>query len=538
MKKIDRLTLAALVMVITPAFTQQPKFDLADVHPSPTTHFYATNMGGVLRNGLYVNEDATMLQLITAAYGVTEDAIAGGPGWISYDLFDVVAKVPEGTTPANAKLMLQSLLADRFGLVIRNETRPVPRYVLTVGKGGPKLKASDGSGDPGCKMGPPPMTIEPGTTPKFKITCHNLTLAAIAENLRRFAGHNLDHDVIDSTKLQGSWDFDLEWTDTVSAALNGISIFDAVDKQLGLKLELQNIPMPALAIEKVNRRPTDNPPAIATMLAIPPARFEVASVKPVDPSSRPFMGPAYTGGSQIHLVGTLRLLIAVAYQVPMRYQDDMVVGLPKSADTQRWDILGKLPSTGLGAPSDATGRPMPPPLSVAQEMLRGVLLDQFELKAHTENREVTVWALTLHNGTPKMIQANDSERTGCKGDPSAPKPSRNIPYMVHCQNESMAQLAESLQRMAGGMFDHPIVDDTGLKGGWDFYLGWTPNNQMQSQPPNPASNPDQAAVTPASDPGDVPIFDALERQVGLKAVKEKRSIPVLVVDHVDEKPIQ
>ena len=113
MKKIVLLALLAIM----PALPQPPKFELADVHVSATAHGFAQNFGGVLRGGRYVNRDATMLQLIEAAYGVSEDTIAGGPGWLNSDLFDVVGKVPEGTTAATANLMLQSLLADRFALV-------------------------------------------------------------------------------------------------------------------------------------------------------------------------------------------------------------------------------------------------------------------------------------------------------------------------------------------------------------------------------------------------------------------------------------
>src|SRR5215831_4754347 len=130
MKKIALLTL----LTTAPAFAQQPKFEVADVHVSKTAHGFAQNFGGVLRAGRYVNRDATMLNLIQAAYGVSEDNIAGGPGWVSSELFDIVAKVPDGTNMAKANLMLQSLLADRFGLVVKNETRPVPRYVLSIGK--------------------------------------------------------------------------------------------------------------------------------------------------------------------------------------------------------------------------------------------------------------------------------------------------------------------------------------------------------------------------------------------------------------------
>ena len=137
------------------AICQQPKFELADVHSSTTSRIAAQNLGGVLRAGKYFNRDATMLELIEAAYKVKEDAIAGGPGWVASDLFDVIAKVPQGTKMAEANQMLQALLADRFKLVVKHETHPVPRYVLTVGKGGSKLKPASGSGQ-GCQPVPQP----------------------------------------------------------------------------------------------------------------------------------------------------------------------------------------------------------------------------------------------------------------------------------------------------------------------------------------------------------------------------------------------
>ena len=134
------------------AFAQQPKFDLADVHVSKTPRWFAQNNGGLIRDGRYVDRDATLLNLIEWAYDVKEDDVAGGPSWLDTDIFDVIAKVPEGTTPATAKLMMQALLAERFGLVARNEKRPMPRYVLTVGKGGSKLKPAAKADDSGCQQ--------------------------------------------------------------------------------------------------------------------------------------------------------------------------------------------------------------------------------------------------------------------------------------------------------------------------------------------------------------------------------------------------
>lgn len=148
---MKRIIWAALLAIL-PAVAQQPKFDLADVHASSTAYWFADNNGGIIRDGLYINRDATILNLIRSAYGVTEDVIAGGPSWLKSDLFDVIGKVPEGTTPATASLMLQSLLTDRFGLVIQKEMSPRPEYVLSVGKGGSKLKRAVAAADSGCRQ--------------------------------------------------------------------------------------------------------------------------------------------------------------------------------------------------------------------------------------------------------------------------------------------------------------------------------------------------------------------------------------------------
>ena len=527
------------VLITMPVLAQEPKFDLANVHISSTARGFVQNFGGVLRNGRYVDRDATLLDLIEAAYNVTEDDIAGGPGWLSNDVFDVIAKVPDGAKMADANLMLRALLADRFKLIVRHDTRPVPRYVLTVAKGGSKLKPASGPGNAGCQPAqqgaPPANPNDLASIPNINVACHNLTSAEIADNLRQMAGGYLDHDVIDSTNLEGSWDFDLEWTGRgilAAKGADGISVFDAVEKQLGLKLEQKNIPMPALVIESVSRKPTPNPPGVETALALEPARFEAASIKPSDPD-HPLGGLRYTGGSQMQAGGTIRALIALAYQIPSNVANDIVIGLPKSADSLRWDIFAKVPMTGEGAPNIVKGRPLPPPLSVGLEMLQGVLLDQFELKTHTENREITVYALTVGNGKTKLIQAAESERSGCKPDPDAPKPATNVGMMIACKNMTMTELTQNLVQMAGAYIDHPIVDATNLQGGWDFWIGWTPRAMLQAQP-----NPSQTAgsMSSAADPTGISVFEAVEKELGLKLVKQTRSYPVIVVDHVDEKP--
>jgi uncharacterized protein (TIGR03435 family) len=175
------------------------------------------------------------------------------------------------------------------------------------------------------------------------------------------------------------------------------------------------------------------------------------------------------------------------------------------------------------------GQLMPPPLSVALEMVRALLIESFELKTHTETREVTVYALTLAGRVPKMTRAEEAERAGCNPDPGAPKPTNNIQFMFACRNTSVAELADLLQNRAAAYMDHPVVDGTGLEGGWNFLVGWTPKALIQTQPQTAGQ---------ASDPDGITAFEAVERELGLKLVKQKRSIPVIVVDHVDDQPLQ
>ncbi len=528
--------LLALSTAVAAFPQQQPKFEAAGIYLSKTAPGFVDNRGGLLRDGRYINRDATLLDLIEAAYGVSEDAISGGPGWLGLDVFDIVAKSPEGTTAAAANLMLRHLLEDRFGLVIKPGTRPLPRYVLTFAKGGSKLKTAGGSDNTGCKQVLSTGTIQPGdpsTIPNTRISCHNLTPAEIGETLKSW--DYLDHDIVDSTGLDGTYDFDLEWTSMGTLAVkgaDGIPLLTAVEKQLGLKLDVKNVDVPSLVIEKVSR-PSANPAGIEISLPIPAPRFEAASIKLADPGRRPFRGVDYSGGTQMHAGGTLRLLISIALQIAPNIAADTVINLPKSADEEQWDIIAKMPVTGEGAPQIVHGQRQSPPFSILAEMLRGLLVERFEMKAHPETREVTVYALTLAGSKSKMRPADDSERAGCPVDNKASKPALNVSIVYGCKNTSMDELAGYLTRRAS--MDHPVVDATGLEGRWDFMIGWTSENMLRTPPaPGGATAPidDKAAPTGIS------VFEAVEQQLGLKLVKQKRTIPVIVVDHVDKKPLE
>src|SRR5262245_39318937 len=165
-----------------------------------------------------------------------------GPNWLEFDRFDVFAKVPNNTPPETLKLMLQALLADRFKLVVHNDTRPLSGFVLTIGKSKPKLKEADASGKTGCQTQSLTAVPNPGgpiSIPMTSISCHSTTMASFASTLNGLSGGYLTNTVEDSTGLKGSWDFELKWTPkplTPLAGPDAVTIFDAIDKQLGLKL--------------------------------------------------------------------------------------------------------------------------------------------------------------------------------------------------------------------------------------------------------------------------------------------------------------
>jgi uncharacterized protein (TIGR03435 family) len=171
-------------------------------------------------------------------------------------------------------------------------------------------------------------------------------------------------------------------------------------------------------------------------------------------------------------------------------------------------------------------------------MVRGVLLDQFELKSHRENRELTVYAITQGSGKPKLTPASDSDRAVCKPDASVINPVTKITAGLTCKNTSLAELADYLQNTAYLYVDHPLVDATGIQGGWNFTLAWTGRNYVEgAQRPNPDAQAGGVSQSSA-DPSGTTLFEAIEKALGVKVVRQRRSIPVIVVDHVDESPVE
>jgi uncharacterized protein (TIGR03435 family) len=518
-----------------------PAFEAADVRVSPHRMF-PFFQGGFLLGDRYVLRQATMVNLIATAYGVDASNEQGGPIWLETDRFEVTAKVPAATTAATAKLMLRSLLQDRFKLVIHNGSKPLPAFVLTTGKGKPKMTEAEGSGDADCKY--VDQKPAPGTVPSIVFSCHHTTMEEFARNVHEWAGGYLTDPVVDSTGLKGSWDFDIKWTPKMllqKAGPDGISIFDAVDKQLGLKLERQTAPRPVLIVDSVDQKPTPNPPNLAKILPpLPPPQFDVATIKPAKPDSE--MNAGINSG-QLKVQGmTLRFLITFAWDLNPS-DDEVLVGAPKWLDVDRFDILAKVVND---APGSAGANAPRIDIEDLRPMLQALLADRFKLQAHMEDKPISAYTLIAVN--PKLRKADPLSRTRCSEgpgpdgkDPRTVNPALN--RLVSCQNMTMAQIGDELQRIANGYIYSSVLDATQIKGSWDFTLSFSSADLTKggagagAGPPSGASPTSSASAT--SDPnGALTLFDAVSKQLGLKLEKQRRPAPVLVIDHIEEKPTE
>jgi len=260
-----------------PASAPTRTFDVVSIKPNHDS-------GGPFRfgsdPGRLVAENVTLKFLLQIAYRVKDAQISGAPAWTGSEHYNIEAKTDDSSADmlrklsdeeqeTQARLMLQSMLADRFRLALHHEMKALPVYVLLVAKNGPKLHESADTPDAPAPSGPP--------TPNEPQRRHTLRMngpgdvSAIAQNLDIFAdvlSHQLGHPVLNKTGLKGDYDFSLKWTPNEGRGqmpggppgdaapppdASGPSIFTALQEQLGLKLESQKGPVDTIAIDHVEK---------------------------------------------------------------------------------------------------------------------------------------------------------------------------------------------------------------------------------------------------------------------------------------------
>jgi len=532
--------LACVAVVAAPVFGQSaapaPSFDIADVHAGSRNPGVGMT-GGQLRDGRYELHNATMVDLIRTAYSVDAERVLGGPSWLELDKFTVIAKAPQSTSLPTLKLMLQSLLADRFKLVVHQDTRPMMSYALTVIGGKPKMREAAGPGS-GCQGQPQPPP-EPGVVPTQLGVCRGVTMAAFADVLPRAAGPYITSPVVDETGLTGTWDFEIRFhgrLQLAQAGTEGISIFDALEKQLGLKLELKQRPTSAFVVDSLTQTPTPNAPEVAKALPPPPPpEFEVATIKPTDPDTKGTTARLQPTGMVTVTGMPLKQLMQLGWDI----NSDDLLDVPKWLETARFDLVAR-------AFASTTNTDMPPiEIDTLRQMVRTLLIERFKIKMHTEERSVSGYVLSADK--PKLTKADPASRTKCQEGPApnqADPRNRNpiLSRLITCQNTTMAQFAERLMYSANGYVRVPALDATGLDGGWNFSVNFSPIGAFQGgrggDGAGPAAAPPSGALT-ASDPnGAISLPEALDKQLGLKLEMKKRPMPVLVIDHIEEKPVE
>jgi len=507
-----------------------PAFATADIRPS--SHLWnATLQGGLFRSGRYELRQATMLDLIKTAYTVDPDTIFGGPPWMDSDRFDISAKAPAGTSQESARLMLRNLLSDRFQLSAHEDKKPMPAFVLSRGRGQLKLKPAGDGGNAGCHSEPPPKA-PPGVPPFIAASCRNVTMEAFTGLLRELSAEYVQYPVINTTGIEGTWDFDFRWTPRgpVMSGRGGASLFEAMDNQLGIRLEAQTVPLPVLVVDSVNRKPReDSVGGVPRAPAFEPVEFEVASVRPSISNDPPTPPPArqYNPGGCLSWRGIpLRDLVRLAWDLDPD-PHAVIVGAPKWMDA-RFDIFAKAPAITMASTTQIFADDL-------QKMLRALLIERFKMRAHYEDRQMEVYTLVAKK--PKLKPADPSTRPGCRMAPPLPprEPGEGPPpRVVVCRNVTMEQFANSLQEIARSYIRYQVVDGTGIQGAWDFTLRF-----------HPAPHPDDGKKGMAKEKEKIEeegprisIFAAVDKELGLKLQPQKRAMPVLVIDHIEEKPTE
>jgi bla regulator protein BlaR1 len=225
------------------------------------------------------------------------------------------------------------------------------------------------------------------------------------------------------------------------------------------------------------------------------AAFDVASIKPSKPGTRGFSINPLPGGRFTTSNTTLKMLISTAYRI----YDFQVSGGPNWLDSYRVDIQAK---------ADAGAKP-----EQLRAMLQKLLADRFGLGVHRETRELPTYALVVAKSGPKIQQSKDAEGT--------PEFRVFMRSRITAKRASLSLLTEALAML----LSRPVSDKTGLQGGFEYKLEWTPDQSQTRGNDDPLP----------PDPDRPSIFVALQEQLGLKLESQKGPVEIIVIDRA-EKP--
>jgi uncharacterized protein (TIGR03435 family) len=238
------------LFAVISCFAQAPAFEVASIRPSSSAGngLNEYNNGRQLFRtspGTLTIQGASLLICIQWAYDVPPFQIEG-PSWLKETGFDIVAKSPTPADEDHLRLMLRTLLADRFGLKVHTERKEMQIYELTLAKGGPKFHESTTEGGPLFTGHGPTLTAE------------RITMSNLAEKI----SEPLGRPVMDSTGLKGRYDIHIDATAYANSSGGQMDVmsllFTALQQQLGVKLESRKGTPEILIVDSAEKTPTEN----------------------------------------------------------------------------------------------------------------------------------------------------------------------------------------------------------------------------------------------------------------------------------------
>ncbi|HEV3220063.1 MAG TPA: TIGR03435 family protein [Candidatus Acidoferrales bacterium] len=254
---------------------------------------------------------------------------------------------------------------------------------------------------------------------------------------------------------------------------------------------------------------------------VPPLSFEVAVIKP-DNSGVTNVSMSWGDDRFTTRHITLAHLIGIAYGVN---PNEQISGAPVWVKSEKFDIDAKLEDSSM---KQVEQLPMEQKSELLTRMVRSLLEDRCQLRVSHETKELPVFALVVAKNGPKLTPTTLPPDETADPRKRTPKSMKTVARgQLIARGISIPTLISALAKEVGG---RTILDETGLKGEYDFKLDWTPelNNPVTATDASPSS-----ATAPLPDSSGPSIFTALQEQLGLKLESKKAPRDVVVIDHVE-----
>jgi uncharacterized protein (TIGR03435 family) len=227
----------------------EPEFEVATIKPSDPAKCCSRGWG--MNGRRFMTQNMNLKYLIQWAWSLQAKQVVGGPAWIDDARFDIAGEIDGDGVPNmhQWKIAVQKLLVERFQIQLHHEKQEMPAFVLVIAKGGPKLKPGDGNIKLHQTMG---FSGAPGQTMHgFGV---NASIADFIGELQRIV---MDRPIVDETGLTGVYNIQIAFTREEPEALGTTdlpdtaapNLLDALQQQLGLKLERTKAPVDLLVID-------------------------------------------------------------------------------------------------------------------------------------------------------------------------------------------------------------------------------------------------------------------------------------------------